>query len=59
MRCLIPILWLLHTERGSACRVAKCDTIANKLIASNMFIGYRVSFYRAASISVSNVQGID
>jgi len=28
--------WLLHTERGNACRAAKCDAIANKLTAPNV-----------------------
>jgi len=49
-------LWLLHTGRGNACRAAKCDAIANKLTAPNMFIGYRVSFCRAASVSASSMK---
>jgi len=33
----------------------KCNAVANKLIAPNVFIDYR-SFCRAASVSVSSVQ---
>jgi len=50
---IIYLLWLLHTGRGNACCAAKCDAVANKLTASNMF-NYRVSFCRAASVSASS-----
>jgi len=45
----------MHTGHGNACRAAKCDTVAmNKLTAPNVFIGYRVSFCHATSVSASS-----
>ncbi|KYN07992.1 hypothetical protein ALC62_01030 [Cyphomyrmex costatus] len=51
----VPIIMAPAHWTQNACRAAKCDAVANELTAPNMFIGYRVTFCRAASVSVSSV----
>ena len=47
---------ILDIYRWNIYRAAKCNEVANKLTAPNMFIGYRIALYCMTSVSASNVQ---